>query len=42
MAIKDRIKNPFGKYKDVHKDESVILYGSGASIQKFTIQKRMY
>ena len=41
MAIKDRIKNPFGKYKDVHKDESVILYGSGPSIQKFNTKKNV-
>lgn len=41
MGITRRIKNPFGKYKNAHKNESVILYGSGPSIQKFKTSKNV-
>lgn len=41
MTIARRIKNPFGKYKNAHKNESVILYGSGPSIQKFNTSKNV-
>lgn len=41
MTIARRIKNPFGKYKNAHKNESVILYGSGPSIKKFKTSKNV-
>ena len=41
MTIANRIKNPFGKYKNAHENESAILYGSGPSIKKFKTTKNV-